>query len=711
LLPRCSIFFKSHPPPTTNTHFRSLRLSVRTSPFHGEKMGSIPVESNTFPSMTAIIILLPCIGVVTTLCFGRVLSGYSSTIAIALALCNGLLSLFVFSIVLAGKTIVFRFGLWSYSDLFEINWTFLLDSLSSSMYCVVSIVAAVVHLYSSGYMGEDPHLTRFIGYLSLFTLFMLLLISSSNFISLFLGWEGVGLCSYLLISFWYSRLQANKSALKAMIVNRISDVALTIGILAIMTTFQSIDYAIVFGLASAFVNTYVTFVLGDVPAILLICILLFLGAMGKSAQIGLHTWLPSAMEGPTPVSALIHAATMVTAGIFLVIRSSFLFEQEPSALIFVTYVGALTCFFSASAALVQNDAKKIIAYSTCSQLGFMTFACGLSSYTVSFFHLVNHAFFKALLFLSAGSVIHALSGEQDARRLGGLAKMIPYTFIMIVMGSIALMGFPFLSGYYSKDLILEIGSSYFETHGAFAYWIGLFTACCTAFYSLRLIYLAFLSPMNGPKIYVEHTHELAGRMALALIPLAIGTAFSGYALKDMFIGAGSSFWNGVIFLNPHSQAAQIEGEFLPTLQKMFPLFGTIGATLAVFLSYHLLLPRWNAIVQTENMWTTTPANEETTNQFPSSSSLFVEIYRFLSHTWYFDTVYNRWVNKPILEFAYNSPFVQIDKLMLEWFGPGGLSTLSTKLGRKIHKLQTGVVQDYAAIWLMIASLVICFFTF
>lgn len=642
------------------------------------------------------MIILPCIGVITTLSLGRLLSGYSCNIAIALAICNGLLSLFVFYSILTGKTLVFRLGLWSYSELFEINWTFLLDSLSGSMYCVVSIVAAVVHLYSSSYMGEDPHLIRFIGYLSLFTLFMLLLISSSNFISLFLGWEGVGLCSYLLISFWYSRLQANKSAIKAMIVNRISDVALTIGILAIMVTFQSIDYAIVFGLASAFANTYTNFVLWDVPTILLICILLFLGAMGKSAQIGLHTWLPSAMEGPTPVSALIHAATMVTAGIFLVIRSSLLFEQETNALMFITYVGALTCFFSASAALVQNDGKKIIAYSTCSQLGFMTFACGLSSYTVSFFHLVNHAFFKALLFLSAGSVIHALSGEQDARRLGGLARMIPYTFIMIVMGSIALMGFPFLSGYYSKDLILEISSSYFESYGTFAYWIGLFTACCTAFYSLRLIYLIFISPMNGPRIYIEHTHELTSRMGVALTPLAIGTLFSGYALKDLFIGPGSGFWNGVIFLNPNNQTAQIEGEFLPIAQKMLPLCGTVGATLAVFLSYYLLLPRWSKIIQENNS--------------TQSFSLFAEIYRFLSHTWYFDTIYNRWVNKPTLQFAYNSPFVQVDKLLLEWFGPGGLSLLSTKLGQKIHKMQTGVAQNYAWLWLIVAILTICLFT-
>lgn len=409
------------------------------------------------------------------------------------------------------------------------------------MLIVVLTVSTLVHLYSTEYMSEDPHLARFISYLSLFTFFMLLLITADNLIGLFLGWEGVGLCSFVLISFWFTRIQANKSAIKAMVVNRIADLAFTVGIAAAFYTFQTVDFAPMFGVAPFYANTSLLFGALYVSPVGLVTFLLFLGAMGKSAQIGLHTWLPDAMEGPTPVSALIHAATMVTAGVFLILRTSPLFELASTVLLFVALVGAATAFMAATSGLFQSDVKKVIAYSTCSQLGYMVFACGLSSYTVSLFHLSNHAFFKALLFLSAGALIHSVSNEQDLRRFGGLLGVLPYTYIMFVVGSIALMGFPFLTGFYSKDLILEIGASTVTLAGTFAYWIGLLTAVLTAFYSIRLLYLAFFGQGRSPRPYLLAVHELTPRMGLSLAVLALGSLFLGYLSRDLFVGFGSLF--------------------------------------------------------------------------------------------------------------------------------------------------------------------------
>jgi len=431
------------------------------------------------------------------------------------------------------------------------------------MLVVVLSVSTVVHLYSTEYMSEDPHLPRFMSYLSLFTFFMLLLISSDNFVGLFLGWEGVGLCSYLLISFWFTRIQANKAAIKAMIVNRIADLAFTVGILTIFYTFQTVEFGAVFGLAPYLTSATVLFGTFVVPPVTVIALLLFLGAMGKSAQLGLHTWLPDAMEGPTPVSALIHAATMVTAGVFLIIRCSPLFECVPSILLFITLIGASTAFMAATAGLLQNDLKKVIAYSTCSQLGYMVFACGLSSYALSLFHLSNHAFFKALLFLSAGAVIHSVSSEQDLRRFGALGTLLPYTHGMFVIGSLALMGFPFLTGFYSKDLILELAASTVTVPGTFAYWLGLVTAFFTAYYSYRLLFLAFYGRPRAPRLYLTHTHELTPRMATALALLSLGSIFLGYLARDLFIGFGTPFWNGVIYHAPATTGAQLAGEFLP----------------------------------------------------------------------------------------------------------------------------------------------------
>ena len=575
-------------------------------------------------------------------------------------------------------------GVWAVSGLFEINWNFAVDSLTYAMLIVVLTVSTLVHLYSTEYISEDPHLPRFMSYLSLFTFFILILIISDNFISLFLGWEGVGLCSYLLISFWFTRVQANKAAIKAMVVNRVADLAFTVGVLAIFYTFQSVEFATVFGLAPYLLNHTILFCNIYISPLALSAILLFLGAIGKSAQIGLHTWLPDAIEGPTPVSALIHAATMVTAGVFLIIRCSPLFECVPSVLLFITFIGAATAFMAATSGLLQNDLKKVIAYSTCSQLGYMVFACGLSSYSLSFFHLANHAFFKALLFLSAGAVIHAISNEQDMRRFGGLLRILPYTYVMFIIGSLALIGFPFLTGFYSKDIILEVAAATVTIPGVFAYWLGLITAFFTAFYSFRLLYLAFYGEARSPRSYVLSAHELTPRIAASLAALSIGSIFLGYFAKDLFIGFGTPFWNGAIYTSPSLSGAQLSGEFLPFFVKITPFFGSMLSVMLVFFL-------------NSNFFSTAIAALHLNNQLRS-------LHRFLSHKWYFDTVYNRLVNKPLLTGAYRVTFSLLDKGLLEAVGPTGFGALSFKLGNFLSSLQTGRVYDYG--WVIVLAVYI-----
>uniref|UniRef100_K3Z2I6 NADH-ubiquinone oxidoreductase chain 5 n=1 Tax=Setaria italica TaxID=4555 RepID=K3Z2I6_SETIT len=402
--------------------------------------------------------------------------------------------------------------------------------LTVVMLIVVTFISSLVHLYSISYMSEDPHSPRFMCYLSIFTFFMLMLVTGDNFLQLFLGWEGVGLASYLLIHFWFTRLQADKAAIKAMLVNRVGDFGLALGIFGCFTLFQTVDFSTIFACASAPRNEWI-FCNMRLNAITLICILLFIGAVGKSAQIGLHTWLPDAMEGPTPVSALIHAATMVTAGVFMIARCSPLFEYSPTALIVITFAGAMTSFLAATTGILQNDLKRVIAYSTCSQLGYMIFACGISNYSVSVFHLMNHAFFKALLFLSAGSVIHAMSDEQDMRKMGGLASSFPLTYAMMLMGSLSLIGFPFLTGFYSKDVILELAYTKYTISGNFAFWLGSVSVLFTSYYSFRLLFLTFLVPTNSFGRDRLRCHDAPIPMAIPLILLALGSLFVGYLAK------------------------------------------------------------------------------------------------------------------------------------------------------------------------------------
>jgi len=533
-------------------------MRIDLSPF---VVGLIELLFNRF-WMILLIILLPLIGSLLAGLLSRYIGRSGSALLTTIIMfVNVILTLIlVYKSTILQRLYFINIGTWIVSDLFHVNWSFYVDNLTLAMLLVVNIVSAFVHLYSIDYMSHDPHLPRFMSYLSLFTFFMLILVTGDNFVILFLGWEGVGLCSYLLISFWYTRMQANKAAIKALVVNRIADLALTIGIVSIFFVFKSFDFHVVFPLAPFFVNSTFVFLGYDWFVLTVICALLFIGAMGKSAQIGLHTWLPDAMEGPTPVSALIHAATMVTAGVFLIIKCSPLFEYVPTMLSLITFIGATTAFFSATVGLVQNDIKKVIAYSTCSQLGYMIFACGLSNYHVSLFHLVNHAFFKALLFLSAGAIIHSLSNEQDMRKFGALAPLLPFTSIMLLIGSLSLMGFPFLTGFYSKDLILELALTKYTIEGSFAYALGLITAFFTSFYSFRVFYMTFICKNNSFRTIITHVHELPWKMAFSLSALSVGSIFLGYFAKDLFVGLGTNFWNHSILILPEHNN-QLDAEF------------------------------------------------------------------------------------------------------------------------------------------------------
>lgn len=442
------------------------------------------------------------------------------------------------------------------------------------MFVVVTTVSSIVHLYSCAYMYTDPFLSRFMSYLSLFTFFMLLLVSSGNLLILFFGWEGVGLCSYLLIGFWYTRAQAGKAATKAFIINKIGDLFLLVGICSVFALLHTVD----FGTISALIS-YCPEELTEIVAIFL-----FIGAVGKSAQVGLHTWLPDAMEGPTPVSALIHAATMVTAGVFLIIRCSSVLEHSPRILYLIAIWGGITALISGTIGAVQNDIKKIIAYSTCSQLGYMVLACGLSYYNIAFFHLFNHAFFKALLFLSAGSVIHLVNNEQDIRRLGGLASLSPFVYINVLIGSLALAGFPFLAGFYSKDLIIEVSNTKYWVNGQSLYWLAAISAILTMYYSVRLLVIVFLNKFNGFRFTIK-THAKVTSLEIFLLGfLCFLSILTGYMFKDMFTGFGSSYFSNVIY-DISNNWANVELELIPARIKLVPVItGAFAASVAIFLS-------------------------------------------------------------------------------------------------------------------------------
>lgn len=559
---------------------------------------------------------------------------------------------------------------WIQVEFFEVNWGIQLDSLSLVMISVVTLVSFMVHIYSIGYMKGDPGVSRFMAYLSLFTFFMLVLVTAPNLLQMFFGWEGVGLCSYLLIGYWYDKETANAAAIKAFLVNRIGDVGFVLGLLTLFVTFGTLDFSTMFELMEAHQHDVFTFLSMPVHTLTLASILLFIGAMGKSAQIGLHTWLPDAMEGPTPVSALIHAATMVTAGVFLVVRLSPLLEYAIIAREFITVVGAATAFIAATIACVQNDIKRIIAYSTCSQLGYMFMAAGLSGYSASMFHLTTHAFFKALLFLGAGSVIHAMSDEQDIQKMGGIWKYIPVTYVIMWIGSLALAGIPFFAGFYSKDIIIEIDWVSQLPGSKIAFVSAVVSALLTAFYSWRLLLLTFHGIPRADDATMSHIHESPLIMLGPLLILATGSLFSGYTFYDLFVGENTTFWGNAIFVLPQDEvikaAHYVEGwvEWLPT----FAAFLGIGVA---YLLYTF--------------------GEKWAQQL---SLFFKRTYNFLYNKWYFDTLYNYLFVTPSLKLG-KFLWKEVDKEIIDGVGPNGFASLSIVGGRFLCRLQTGYVYQYA----------------
>ena len=572
---------------------------------------------------------------------------------------------------------------WIASGNFVVNWSVNIDPLTSIMLVVVSVVSALVHIYSIGYMEHDPNKPRFMSYLSLFTFAMIALVVSDNFLQLFFGWEGVGLCSYLLIGFWYKKDSANKAAIKAFIVNRVGDLGFAIGIFLIFMFFGTLNYNEVFQLVPEFSQNEINFLGFNSNLITLICLFLFVGAMGKSAQFFLHTWLPDAMEGPTPVSALIHAATMVTAGVFLVVRCSPIFEYSQTALIFVTIIGMLTAFFAASVAIVQNDIKRIIAYSTCSQLGYMFFAAGVGAYHVAIFHLFTHAFFKALLFLGSGSVIHSLNEEQDIRNMGGIWRKMPFTWIAMIIGTLALTGFPFLSGYYSKDAIIEFAYLRSSNIGYFAAGVGIITAFLTAIYSWRLIFKTFHGKFNNKNLSRSEIHDSGIIIILPLGILVFGSIFSGFLFKDFLIGHHyNDFWkDSILTLNVFDHS------LIPSwLLYMTPAL----VCLAIPLSYYLYIKDSKILEKIKIK-----------NEF---------IYNFLLNKWYFDEVYDLIFVKPIKSigsFLWKSGDVKT----IDRFGPDGISKIIKIISKKSTKFQSGYIYDYAFVMLIGLSLLLTIFIF
>ena len=626
------------------------------------------------------VIFLPLIGSIISY-FGKSFGNlFSEIFSCAMITISAFISFYIFYDGLVnnnyGNYLIYE---WINSGNLNVNWSIKVDPLSSIMIMVVTSVSALVHIYSVGYMSHDPHKPRFMSYLSLFTFSMLCLVVSDNFLQLFFGWEGVGLCSYLLIGFWFKREKANNAAIKAFIVNRIGDFGLAIGIFIMFLIFGSLNFEEIFTAVPEFTKTNLTIFGSEFNVITLICVFLFIGAMGKSAQFLLHTWLPDAMEGPTPVSALIHAATMVTAGVFLVVRCSPIFEYSQFAMNLIAIIGMITALFAASVALVQNDIKKIIAYSTCSQLGYMFFAAGVGAYHIAMFHLFTHAFFKALLFLGAGSVIHAFHEEQDISKMGGVWKKIPYTMILMLIGTLALTGFPFLAGFYSKDAIIEFAYLKGSSVGYYASSVGILTAFLTAIYSWRLFFKTFFGKYNNKSIPIEKTHESPLVMIIPLIILAIGAVSAGYIFKDIFIGNNSLFWgDSILFLD------FVKLENIPLwLITITPLI----ITLAIPLSYYLYIKDKSILdgVKKSNL----------------------PLYNFLLNKWYMDEIYDLIFINPLKKIGVFF-WKKGDQDTIDRFGPDGISKIIRFISNKAIQFQSGYIYDYAFVMLIGLSALITY---
>jgi NADH-quinone oxidoreductase subunit L len=618
-------------------------------------------------------IFLPLLGALVAGLFGRWIGDRGAQVVTTGGLMLSMLlsiALFV-DVALQGNARTVDLLTWVDSGTFEVNWALRIDTLTAVMLIVVTVVSSMVHLYSIGYMSHDHHIPRFMAYLSLFTFFMLMLVTADNLLQLFFGWEGVGLASYLLINFWYEKPSANAAAMKAFIVNRVGDFGFALGIMLVFVIFGTIQFDEIFPAVAAHAADQFEFIGIEGNALTIACLLLFVGAMGKSAQLGLHTWLPDAMEGPTPVSALIHAATMVTAGVFMVARLSPLFEYAPTALAFVTFIGATTAFVAATIGFTQFDIKRVIAYSTMSQLGYMFFALGVSAYSAAIFHLMTHAFFKALLFLGAGSVIHAMSDEQDMRRMGGIWRMIPFTYAMMWIGSLALAGIPIFAGYYSKDLILEAAYADHSVLGTYAFWLGIVSAFLTAFYSWRLLIMTFHGAPRANERVMAHVHESPLVMTIPLAVLAVGAVFSGLVAFDWFAGEERAhFWNGAIFVLPENDTVEA-AHHVPGWVPVLPFaIGLVGIAVAYFL--YLMRPELPGRI----------------------AATFSPVHRFFYNRWYFDEIYDALFVRPAKALGYGL-WKSGDGAVIDGLGPNGIAAATRDMAIRAARLQSGYVYHYA----------------
>lgn len=622
--------------------------------------------------MYAAAIFLPLLGATIAGFFGRGIGDRASQVVTCAGVGLGsVLSIPIFfTVAVGGNEQVVTLATWINSGTFETAWALRFDTLSAVMVMTVSCVSFLIHVYAVGYMSHDDCKPRFMAYLSLFTFAMLMLVTADNLVQLFFGWEGVGLVSYLLIGFWFKKPTANAAAIKAFVVNRVGDFGFLLGICGIYLLFDAVNFDTVFDAVPSHAEDTVSFFGIGGHALTLIALLLFVGAMGKSAQLFLHTWLPDAMEGPTPVSALIHAATMVTAGVFLLVRMSPLFEYAPAALEVVVIVGASTAFFAATIGCVQNDIKRVIAYSTCSQLGYMFFACGVGAYSAAIFHLMTHAWFKALLFLGSGSVIHAMSDEQDMRKMGGIWKNLKFTYAVMWIGTLALVAVPPFAGYYSKDLVLEAAYATHTSVGQYAFVLGIAAALLTAFYSGRLLFMTFHGAPRADKQVMDRVHESPLIMTLPLAGLALGAIFSGYLGYDLFVGDGRDmFWRDAIAVlgtDPIEAAHHV-----PAWVVWSPMVVTV---LGLGLAYHLYMRRPDL-----------PGRLAATYPF---------IYKFLLNKWYFDELY---------DFLFVRPAFRIGRLLwkrgdegvIDRFGPDGISASVIEGAKRLGAVQTGYLYHYA----------------
>nr|QJQ35279.1 NADH dehydrogenase subunit 5 [Fusarium ficicrescens] len=628
------------------------------------------------------IIILPLLGSIVSGFFGRKVGVTGSRIlgCLSIMITTILAIISFFEVGFNNNPVSINLFKWLDNESFNMAWNFQFDSLTVSMLIPVLIISSLVHFYSIGYMSHDPHNQRFFSYLSLFTFMMIILVTGNNYLVMFVGWEGVGVCSYLLVSFWFTRIAANQSSLSAFLTNRVGDAFLMIGMFILLWTLGTLDYSTVFSLAP-YINENITTIIG-------ICLLI--GAMAKSSQVGLHIWLPMAMEGPTPVSALIHAATMVTAGVYLLIRSSPLIEYSSAVLLICLWLGAITTIFSSLIGLFQQDIKKIIAYSTMSQLGMMVIAIGLSSYNVAIFHLINHAFYKGLLFLGGGAVIHAVVDNQDLRKYGGLISFLPLTYSVILIASLSLVAFPFMTGFYSKDFILESAYGQYHFSSIDVYVIAVIGAIFTTLYSVKVIYLTFLTNPNGPVNYYRNAHESDIFISLPLVILAVFSIYFGYITRDIFIGLGSGFFiDNSIFIHPVHEI-MIDTEFgVPTIFKLIPFILTVSFS-ALAIVYSEFMPN---IISNFKL-----------------SNLGYYIYGFFNQRFLVEFFYNKYIVNSVLEIGGQTTKV-LDKGSIESIGPYGFGVILTKASKIISSLSNGVVTNYALYILIGICFYLSIFTF